>query len=194
MSFIPALWKDIAGWQQIVSRYVNPVIQGYLWSQYDSGPTPLPNEGFSYYDTAKHAPGWFNGTSYRYALGADSSGNIAGTGDFLTTGAIGYRTGAGGTVTQSTSRTTGVQLDKNCGRITLVSAAGTTAWQSFTVTCNKIDAVDTVIVNQKSGTDKYMIFVTAVAAGSFEISFATTGGTTVEQPVFNFAIVKAVVA
>jgi hypothetical protein len=39
-----------------------------------------------------------------------------------------------------------------------------------------------------------MLSVTAVAAGSFRISFATTGGTTTEQPVFNFAIIKAVAA
>jgi hypothetical protein len=36
------------------------------------------------------------------------------------------------------------------------------------------------------------IYVTAVAAGSFRISFATLSGTTTEQPVFNFAVIKAV--
>jgi hypothetical protein len=36
--------------------------------------------------------------------------------------------------------------------------------------------------------------VTAVAAGSFRISFATTGGTTTEQPVISFAVIKAVAA
>jgi hypothetical protein len=51
-----------------------------------------------------------------------------------------------------------------------------------------------VVVNQKSGTDKYLIHVTAVAAGSFAITFATTGGTTTEQPVFNFTVIKGVAA
>jgi hypothetical protein len=37
-----------------------------------------------------------------------------------------------------------------------------------------------------------MISVTAVGAGSFRISFATTGGTTSEAPVFNFSVIKAV--
>lgn len=105
---------------------------------------------------------------------------------------IGYATGVGGAVTQITSRTTGVTLNKPCGAITLVSAAGSATWQSFTVTNSCVAATDTIVVNQKSGTDLYMIHVTAVAAGSFRISFATTGGTTTEQPVFNFAIVKAV--
>lgn len=105
---------------------------------------------------------------------------------------VGYATGAGGAITQTTGRTTGVTLNNVCGAITLVSAAGQTGWQSFTVTNSAVAATDTVKVCQKSGADKNMIFVTAVGAGSFEISFATTGGTTVEQPVFNFAVLKAV--
>lgn len=106
--------------------------------------------------------------------------------------AVGYGTGAGATVTQGTSRTTGVTIDAYSGAITLVSAAGTTSWQSFTVTNNRVAATDTVIVNQKSGTDLYRIHVTAVSAGSFRVTFATTAGTTTEQPVFNFAVIKAV--
>jgi hypothetical protein len=40
-----------------------------------------------------------------------------------------------------------------------------------------------------------MIHVTKVTAGtSFDITYATTGGTTTEQPVFNFAVLKAVAA
>jgi len=120
----------------------------------------------------------------------DSSGNVL----ITSSGGLGYGTGSGGTVTQITSRTTGVTLNKTNGAITLVSAAGSTTWQSFTVTNSTIAATDTVIVNQKSGTDLYQIFVTNVAAGSFRISFATTGGTTTEQPVFNFAVIKAVTA
>jgi len=109
-------------------------------------------------------------------------------------GGIGYSLGAGFAVTQATSRTTGVTADAPCGSITLVSAAGTTSWQSFTVTNNTVAAADTVIVNQRSGTDLNLIHVTNVAAGSFRITFATTGGTTTEQPVFNFAVIKAVAA
>lgn len=116
----------------------------------------------------------------------DSAGGILSRG----TGGIGYRAGAGGTVAQATSRTTGVTLNKTTGSITLVSAAGTTAWQSFTVTNSTVAATDVIKVVQRSGTDLYMIHVTNVAAGSFQITFATTGGTTTEQPVFNFAVIK----
>jgi hypothetical protein len=119
----------------------------------------------------------------RYTNGVTSNSATAG---------IGYATGAGGVVTQGTNRTTGVTLNTVSGAITLVSAAGTTSWQSFTVTNSTVAATDVVIVNQKSGTDLYEIHVTAVAAGSFRISYKTTAGTTTEQPVFNFAVIKAV--
>ena len=109
-------------------------------------------------------------------------------------GGLGYTTGSGGAVTQITSRTTGVTLNKTNGAITLVSAAGLATYQSFTVTNSTVAATDTIIINQKSGTDIYEVFITAVAAGSFRVTFATTGGVTVEQPVFNFAVIKAVAA
>ena len=110
------------------------------------------------------------------------------------TAGIGYATGAGGAVTQSTGRTTGVTLNTVAGAITLVSAAGSATPASFTVTNSAVAATDVIIVNQKSGTDLYNIEVTAVGAGSFQITFNTTGGTTTEQPVFNFAVIKAVAA
>lgn len=114
-------------------------------------------------------------------IGALSSSKIHG---------IGYQAGAGGAVTQITSRTTGVTLDRATGAITLVSAAGSTSWQTFTLTNALIGTGDTVVVSQKSGTDLNEIHVTAVAAGSCNISFRTTGGTTTEQPVFNFTVIK----
>jgi hypothetical protein len=110
------------------------------------------------------------------------------------TGGVGYATGAGGAVTQGTSRTTGVTLNKTSGAITLFSAAGSATAATFTVTNSTVAATDVIILNQKSGTDLYDLMVTAVAAGSFNISFRTTGGTTTEQPVFNFAVIKGVAA
>ena len=106
------------------------------------------------------------------------------------TNALGYTTGGGGTVTQGTSRTTGVTLNKPSGAITLFSAAGSTTAATFTVTNSTVAATDVIIINQKSGTDLYDLMVTAVAAGSFNITFRTTGGTTTETPVFNFAVIK----
>ena len=55
-------------------------------------------------------------------------------------------------------------------------------------------ATDVVLVSQKSGADKYIATVSRVTAGAFDITFASTGGTTTEQPVFNFAVIRAVAA
>jgi len=49
-------------------------------------------------------------------------------------------------------------------------------------------------LNQKSGTDKYDLMVTTVGSGSFEITLRTTGGTTVETPVFSFAVISGAVS
>ena len=125
----------------------------------------------------------------------DVDGNIEATGWIRSTSAttpIGYAAGAGGTVTQLTSRTTGVTINTATGQITLVSAAGSATPATFTVTNSAVAATDVIILNQSSGTDKYELRVTAVSAGSFDITFNTLGGTTTEQPVINFAVIKGV--
>lgn len=101
-----------------------------------------------------------------------------------------FLTGQRADATQQTSRTNGVTINARNGAITLFSAAGSATAQSFTVTNSEVAANDVIVVNQRSGTDLYDIKVTNVAAGSFRITFATTGGTTTEQPVFNFAVIK----
>jgi hypothetical protein len=125
-----------------------------------------------------------------------TGGNVISTGAILSNGTagIGYTTGAGSTVTQASSRTTGVTINAVTGSITLVSAAGSSAYNTFTVTNNKVAATDVIIINQKSGTDKYEVFITNVSAGSFAVTFADMNGTTVEQPVFSFAVIKGITA
>lgn len=107
------------------------------------------------------------------------------------TAGIGYAVGSGSTVTQGTSRTTGVTINAVSGSITLFSAAGSAVYQDFTVTNSTVGINDIIIINQRSGTDRYVIEITNIAAGSFRVTFATTGGTTVEAPVFNYCIIKA---
>lgn len=106
------------------------------------------------------------------------------------TNKLGYGTGGGSTVTQGSSRTNGVAINAPSGAITLYSAAGTSSYTTFTVTNSVVTAGDVVIVNQTSGTDKYETFVTNVTTGSFNITFADVSGTTTEQPVFSFAVIK----
>lgn len=99
-------------------------------------------------------------------------------------------TSAGGSVTQTTSRTTSVTLNAICGDITLVSAAGSSSWNSFTVNNSTVAVNDKIIVNVKTGTDIYLAFVTLISAGSFRVTFSDLTGTTVEQPVITFQVIK----
>lgn len=109
---------------------------------------------------------------------------------------IGYSTGAGGAVTQASTRATGVTLDTICGTITgdaTSLAAATRA--TFTVTNSKVTLRDTVVLSVVSGptADTSKFFVTAVAAGSFDITAANLNAATADTgaPIINFAIIKA---
>ena len=131
------------------------------------------------------------------ALGVATGTSLAVTGAISSSSpsaGIGYATGAGVAGVQSSTRTTTVVANGICGSITLVSAAGSATPATFTFSNTSIAATDVVYVCQKSGTDKYEIFVTAVGASSCAITSFTTGGTTTETPVFNFAVIKAVAA
>jgi hypothetical protein len=107
-------------------------------------------------------------------------------------GGLGYMTGltVGGTVTQATSRTTAVTLNKLAGDITLFTATGVATKTVFTVNNSLFAAVDQVILNQKSGSDKYTLDVTNKAAGAFNITF-TTDGTASEVVVISFMVLKS---
>lgn len=105
--------------------------------------------------------------------------------------AFGYIAGSGATVTQGTSRTTGVTINAPTGAITLFSAAGSSTPTTFTVTNSTIAATDVVVVSVKSGaTNNYSFNVSAVAAGSFNITFWAQAGTATDAPVVNFVVLK----
>ena len=127
-------------------------------------------------------------------IGAATGTSLAATGAIKSSGTagIGYATGAGGVVIQGTSRTTGVTINKITGQITLFSAAGTTSATTFTVTNSTVNTTDAIILTQHTGTDLYNLMVTKTTLGSFDITFRTTGGTTTEQPIFNFTVIKGV--
>lgn len=115
------------------------------------------------------------------------------------TAGVGYGTGAGGTVTQATSKSTGVTLDKICGEIVMNNATlNRETAVSFTLTNSAIAATDVVVVNIKSAAtaNAYNIAVTAVAAGSCRIQVHNLlGGTDLSEAlVLSFAVIKAVAA
>jgi hypothetical protein len=135
-----------------------------------------------------------NATLVTPTLGVATATSVTATGAIVSTGTagVGYATGAGGTIVQGSSRTTGVTLNKRCGTITMFSAAGSATAATFTVTNSTVGANDVIILNQASGTNLYDLMVTAVSAGSFNITFLTTGGTATDAPVINFAVIDGV--
>lgn len=107
---------------------------------------------------------------------------------------LGYLNGSGGgcTIAQGTSRTTAVACNAFSGQITMFSAAGSATAATFTVNDSKVLSTDTVeIVPATGATNLYTVIVTAMANGSFNVTFFTTGGTATDAPVLNFAIVHA---
>jgi hypothetical protein len=140
------------------------------------------------------------GGSSRFSV--SKAGNVSAAGfvrSASASGGVGYATGAGGTVTQATSKSTGVTLDKICGEIVMNNAQlnrGTAV--SFTLTNSAIAATDVVVVNIKSAAtaNAYSVNVTAVAAGSCRIQLHnfTSGTDLSEAVVLSFAVIKAVAA
>lgn len=129
---------------------------------------------------------------------AITSGNMTTSGTVLTSNSLGYSTGAGGTVTQLTSKATAVTLNKTTGQITTDNDALAAETEvTFTVNNSTVAATDTVIVNLASGgtTNTYIVGVNAVAAGSFNIIIGNMSTTSrSEALVLNFAIIKGVSA
>ena len=148
---------------------------------------------------------WFSGTdntigSIRMQL--DTSGVLTVGGGVLVNaaGGLGYGTGSGGTVTQATSKTTGVTLNKTNGQvITSNSLMGGGAELTFTVTNSAVAATDVVQILRASGGGAggagYTVSIDSVAAGSFVVYMKNLSATSKSDVVtMNFAITKAVIS
>jgi hypothetical protein len=120
----------------------------------------------------------------------DSSGNL------LVTNAagLGYGTGAGGTVTQATNKSTTVTLNRPTGQITMNNAAlGAGGAVAFSVLNSLVAASDVILLTgtNSPNTSNYRIEPFNVAAGVFGIRLTNvSGGSLSEAVVINFAIIK----
>ena len=117
------------------------------------------------------------------------------SGSVLATTDLGYTTGSGGTVTQLTSKSTGVTLNTVSGQITMHNAQlNRNTGVAFTVTNSAVAATDVVIVNIASGatSNAYTATIDAVAAGSFSIHLHNhlSGTDLSEAVVLNFVVIK----
>jgi hypothetical protein len=126
-------------------------------------------------------------------IGATTPSTVVGTTVYATT-EIGYSTAAQGTVTQATSKSTAVTLNKSAGQITMNNASLATATNAtFTLNNSTISANDAVILTISGGQTtpgSYNVFANSLAAGSVSITLRNiSGGSLSEAIVINFAII-----
>jgi hypothetical protein len=133
-------------------------------------------------------------------LGVATTTSLAATGAIKSSGTagIGYAAGAGGTVSQGTSKTTPVELNTTCGQITMFGSTSIVhdATATFTLTNSTIAATDVLILNHISGgtIGKYLLNAQC-AAGSASINVTNaTSGNASEAIVIAFVVIKAVTA
>jgi hypothetical protein len=139
------------------------------------------------------------GLLFRDAADANTYASVGSNGVLIVSGGVGYAAGAGGTVTQATSKSTGVTLNKACGAITMNAAAlAANTIVSFTLTNSSIAADDDVRVWVKSGNasvGSYRVATEGNAAGSRTVVVENkTAGSLSEAVVLGFNVIKAVAA
>jgi len=132
-------------------------------------------------------------------IGAATGTSLSTTGNQVIsgTGKQGYATGAGGVVTQLTSKATAVTLSRSTGQITLNNAAlAASTTVSFTLTNTVIESGDILIMNHISGgTAGSYVLDAQSAAGSASINVRNVSlGSLSEAIVIAFAVIKAVSA
>jgi len=116
------------------------------------------------------------------------------------TGTIGYKTGTGGSVTQPTSITDSVTLNKINGQI-VTASTGLSAFQkaTFSVSNSFVSATDAIILTIKDSSvnsgSNYTAHVSFVTNGTFDVTIqnTTSGSSTLYDAVtINFMVLKGV--
>ena len=125
---------------------------------------------------------------------AYSDQDISGADTLAANVTLGYAVGGQGSVTQATSKSTGVTLNKPSGQITMNGAALAAQTNvGFTLTNSTISAKDTLILTIASGATvaSYNAWVTSLTAGSATLNLRNiTAATSLsEAVVLNFAII-----
>jgi hypothetical protein len=177
--------------RSIVNSYLS-TINGADYDAYQSGSNQLNLGGSVIFN------GTFSGTVTTRTTMAATNGIFGGLITSSGKTGIGYATGAGSTVSQTVSKSTGVTINAACGTITMnnASLAADTS-VSFTVTDSTVAATDCVFAQHDSGgtLGAYVITANTMGAGSFNITVHnTTPGALAEAIVIRFAVIKAVIS
>jgi hypothetical protein len=106
---------------------------------------------------------------------------------------LGYASAAQGSVTQGSSKSTGVTLNDSMGQTTMNGATLNTLTNvTFTLTNNLISAKDVIILNVGAGATSgaYNCWISSMSAGTCTITLRNiSGGNLSEAVVINFAII-----
>ena len=138
------------------------------------------------------------GTMDGVTIGGSSAADITGE-DVLANRTLGYTTGNGGSVTQNTSKSTAVTLNKTSGIITMNNATlNHDTNVEFRFNNSFIDATDVIIVNLKSAigsSSEYIASVHEINNGYCNIllrNVSNDNGNKSDAVQLQFAIIKAV--
>jgi hypothetical protein len=122
--------------------------------------------------------------------------DISGANIILADEQLGYTAEGQGTVTQATSKSTAVTLNKPAGQITMNNAAlGATTNVTFTLNNTFISTNDILILNVAAGATAgaYNCWVSGLSAGSASITVRNiSGGSLSEAVVINYALIHCV--
>ena len=175
-------------------------IGAYLTLQNNFGTGAIGIGGANQLDIVNMTSGTINlftGSAERMRI--DSSGNVLVTGS----GGLGYGTGSGGTVTQLTSKSTGVTLNKPYGQIIMNNAAlAAGASVTFNVNNSVMNgaATDAVLVSPVFNTvviQNYRVeaFPGSFGGGGFLVKVTNVSASSLaEAVVLNFAVIKGATA
>lgn len=139
------------------------------------------------------------GSKITFRAGGEERGAIDNTGNLLLTsgtGALGYGTGAGGTVTQLTSKSTAVTLNKPSGRITMHNAAlAASASVAFILNNSLITNTDMVYCQALTSSSIYRVEVYSVSNGACSIAVKNEAGTSLSDALgLVFCVIKGATA
>ena len=131
-----------------------------------------------------------------FQIGTANKLHLATDGTFTSvSGAFGYGAGAGGTVTQATSKSTAVTLNKPSGQITMHNAAlAAGASVTFLVNNSFAGSIDGIVLNQVAGYanfNSYDIKAEATFAGGFYITVKNIFGSSLSEAlIISFKVIK----
>lgn len=119
-------------------------------------------------------------------LNTGVSGNI-----LSLSGVIGYGVGAGGTVTQSTSNTTSVTINKPSGSVTMAAALAAGEEAIFVVQNSFVTVNDVVLLSPSTPILSGATLEGEVGAGGFRVRAKNIFGSSLGPIKFNFVVIKS---